>query len=251
MWIQDIPNELERCRSFSEKLNFLWKCDTAEIYVMDNHLAAAWCWRKSCSTNEFYNFIHIDQHKDTATYGSIESYSHLCEPNLSLYEYTNLVTKNINRCVPTFRWDNYIHHAYALYPRWFNKSYFATHRNIDINALQRETSIRVNESLWPYTMISRIDELMDDSKNKWIVNLDLDYFFDSDKNRYNSDDYVRRVSKILLLHSKQIQVLTIALSPECCGGWRNAIDCFEIFACCYSPELFYEVMDKIRKLTHI
>lgn len=245
MWIRNIPDELEKCRSFSVKLNFLWKCDTAEIYVMDNHLAAAWCWRKSCSTNELYNFIHIDQHKDTAIFGSCDSYSHLCNPNLTLDDYTNLVSPNINGCAPTFKWNNYIHHAHALFPHWFTQCYFATHRDIDVNALQYETTIRVNECLWPHTMTSRIDELMDDSKNKWIVNLDLDYFFDSDKNRYNSDDYIRRVSKILLAHSKQIQVLTIALSPECCGGWRKAIDCFDIFAWSYSPEIFYEVMEKL------
>jgi hypothetical protein len=245
MWIRSIPNDLERCRSFSQNLNFLWKSDAAQIYVMDNHLAAAWCWMKSCSAYDCYNFLHIDQHKDTTTFGSYESYSHLSDPNLSLDDYTKLVSPNSNGSGPTFRWDNYIHHSNALFPNWFNTCYFATHRDINIDILQSETMMKVTESIWPYTMISRIDELMDESKNKWIVNLDLDYFFDSDKNRYNSDDYIRRVSKILLAHSKQIQVLTIALSPECCGGWRKAIDCFDIFAWSYSPEIFYEVMEKL------
>lgn len=176
MWIRSIPNDLERCRSFSQNLNFLWKSDAAQIYVMDNHLAAAWCWMKSCSAYDCYNFLHIDQHKDTTTFGSYESYSHLSDPNLSLDDYTKLVSPNSNGSGPTFRWDNYIHHSNALFPNWFNTCYFATHRDINIDILQSETMMKVTESIWPYTMISRIDELMDESKNKWIVNLDLDYF---------------------------------------------------------------------------
>ena len=34
------------------------------VYVMDNHRDAAWCWLQQCNLRDRYNFMHVDQHYD-------------------------------------------------------------------------------------------------------------------------------------------------------------------------------------------
>jgi hypothetical protein len=58
------------------------------------------------------------------------------------------------------------------------------------------------------------------------VNLDIDYFFSSQPQKLAlfSDEFVDAVACTLKkgLGNGMIKVLTIALSPECCGGWEKA-----------------------------
>ena len=42
MWIRHLPADYYKQQSGFDNLVFLWK--TNNVYVMDNHLAAAWCW---------------------------------------------------------------------------------------------------------------------------------------------------------------------------------------------------------------
>ncbi len=60
-----------------------------------------------------------------------------------------------------------------------------------------------------------------------IVNVDLDYFFQSSNNDEDSLlvfdlDVVRSLFRSLGRRWEKIRVLTIALSPEFCGGWEPA-----------------------------
>ena len=65
MWKREVKkNDFNNLRGTYDVLKFLWKSDNAPIYIMDNHLAAAWCWMQECITDEKYNFMHIDQHSD-------------------------------------------------------------------------------------------------------------------------------------------------------------------------------------------
>jgi hypothetical protein len=63
---------------------------------------------------------------------------------------------------------------------------------------------------------------------KWIINLDIDYFFCEIGERKGiqllSNEYITEFACILknALQRNRIIGLTIALSPECCGGWKNA-----------------------------
>jgi len=59
-----------------------------------------------------------------------------------------------------------------------------------------------------------------------ILNLDLDYFFleiGDNTIQVFTDDYIEAIAKSIKLAMDNIQVLTICLSPECCGGWENAL----------------------------
>ncbi|PWW17303.1 hypothetical protein DEU40_1253 [Chryseobacterium sp. AG844] len=68
------------------------------------------------------------------------------------------------------------------------------------------------------------------SRNGLIVNLDIDYFYSQHKKLYKiySDELIINVATILLENMDKIDVLTIALSPECCGGWENAFKTLKV-----------------------
>lgn len=57
MWIRHLPADYYKQQSDFDNLVFLWK--TNNVYVMDNHLAAAWCWMQECNTDTRYNFCTL------------------------------------------------------------------------------------------------------------------------------------------------------------------------------------------------
>ena len=61
-WVKLIPENYYEQTSFFENDVMLWQ--NGNVYVMDNHRDAAWCWLQQCKTEELYNFMHIDQHYD-------------------------------------------------------------------------------------------------------------------------------------------------------------------------------------------
>lgn len=234
MWIREIKKEyLNNLWGASDNLKFLWKSDDAPIYIMDNHLAAAWCWMQECKIDEEYNFIHIDQHSDLATYNDTKYISSL-KKGIPIEKYLSLLCDKYGVFEPTLKWDNYIHLTNILFPNWLRNSMFATHRDLHIDIHKQETGINICESIAPYLLLSRLKNLFDESEpTKWIVNVDLDYFFCYNSvNKiipFHSEGYIQEIGSIIGNHLSNIQVLTIALSPSCCGGWGNAFECSRLF----------------------
>lgn len=74
------------------------------------------------------------------------------------------------------------------------------------------------------------------------MNLDLDYFFESfDDGCFQilTDDYIIALAKRLRNVNERIQVLTIALSQECCGrGWGNALHALHVFMEAYEEQSY-------------
>ena len=52
-------------------MNFLF--NNGKFYIMDNHLAAAWCWLQKIDTSKRYGLFHIDRHYDLLKVSSINS----------------------------------------------------------------------------------------------------------------------------------------------------------------------------------
>lgn len=78
----------------------------------------------------------------------------------------------------------------------------------------------------------QLNRIIGQESVKWIVNLDLDYFFHSSDDgciQILSDEYIRILAQKLRNCKHSINVLTIALSPECCGNWGNAIHALNVF----------------------
>lgn len=60
--------------------------------------------------------------------------------------------------------------------------------------------------------------------------MDIDFFYSQHKEFYKlySDELVKKVGKVLIDNIDRIDVITIALSPECCGGWESAFKTLKI-----------------------
>jgi hypothetical protein len=220
MWIK-YPNK-KLVGSNSQFVNFLFQKDN--IYIMDNHLAASWCWINQLDLNQSYNLFHIDRHYDLLCDDDVIQ-STIIDAQLDLKkfsfsEYCNLLNP-AHDDFKLFRWDNYILNLNKVYPNLIIEKYFATHKDgfIPKNFVVNEKNI--------FDLYTNIEYWLESKKNrKWIMNLDLDYFFNDlgeDKIQIVSDEYIKEVAKEIKKSLKYIDVLTICLSPECCGGWGNAI----------------------------
>ncbi len=61
--MENIINFKGQNSSWVKDLNLLGKENN--IYVMDNHVAALWCWLQEIEIKTKYNILHIDAHYDT------------------------------------------------------------------------------------------------------------------------------------------------------------------------------------------
>lgn len=242
MWKREIQKE-DLCNMWGahEVLKFLWKSNKAPIYIMDNHLAAAWCWMQECDTNEKYNFMHIDQHADLGVRGFAKDIEFVkTNPQITMEEYCDIAYFNGFGTYKAFQCSNYITACHHLFPNWFNTNLFYytdrcvkgstqgsgyknfSEQRMDEGFIIQDIKQFIERQVFPPNKIV-IDESM--QKKKWIVNLDLDFFWDKNENRIFDDQFVYDFGTTIGNAMKNIQILTIALSPKWCGGWKNAIAC--------------------------
>jgi hypothetical protein len=207
---------VERGESTSSRDNVLWR--EGNIFIMDNHRLALWCWFQELEKGKRYNLIHIDAHPDLS-----ESALKFFDQDLwtiGLNEYRTTWQQDVN--LPLFRWDNYLEVFLKNYPEMIGVTLSATH--------QLGSTKSLSEEIKPFELVRRCSEIFSGKKYinefEWIVNLDLDYFFSAqpDKLELFSDGYVASLAKSISLglESGMIKVLTLSLSPECCGSWEKA-----------------------------
>lgn len=242
MWKRKVIKEdLKDLWGAYDRLKFLWMSDNAPIYIMDNHLAAAWCWMQECNIIEKYNFMHIDQHADLGVRGYAKDIEIIRNnPHLSLEDYCELTYSNPCGTYKSFQCDNYITACQYIFPNWFNTNliYYTapcikgspqgsgyenfSEQRMDKDFLIQDIKQFIDGQIFPPNEPAIGEDIQ---KKKWIVNLDFDFFWDKNDNRIFEDKYVTDLGKTLGDAMKNIQVLTIAISPKWCGGWRNAIEC--------------------------
>jgi hypothetical protein len=233
MWLykKEILSESECCN-----LNFLYNKD--KFFIMDNHLAAAWCWQQKIFANRKYNLFHIDRHYDLLdNVGDqiIEQYRDKLSGSL-IEDYINL--KLENNPSPLLRFDNYLQVFRRLYPKLIKSYYFATHDDGDyldtIKSYKPEIwDLQENISYW----ISKENEF------QWILNLDLDYFFTDRKEinyQFLTDEYINAICIEIENSISKIDVITIALSPEFCNGWNSAFRIMDIISNYFHLDFKYE-----------
>lgn len=213
-WIIDFQG---RNHSTAINLNFLWK--EQNIFIMDNHRAALWCWCESLKKNPDVGLFHVDRHYDALF--SDKDYVHFPHKefhSLSIEEYLSCGYDNDFFAVtPLFRWDNYLGLFIEKYRKQVKEWAFATHgkgsapKNIRYAAYE------------PWEFPATFGEL----KGKWIFNLDLDYFFgrmsSGKMEKMFTDVYIIDFAKSLraCIDSGVVVALTVSLSPECAGGWKG------------------------------
>lgn len=207
--------------------NLLWR--EKNIYIMDNHRAAAWCWAQHVKPEEKYSIFHIDYHTDLlqSRLGDWVEASPLIE-SLSVEEYLDQKWRMDDmHDIPLFSWENYMsifikqreelltHFSYMWHDKG-DKPWFPNH--------SRHKTVHAPENL-DYWL---------SHNGTWIVNLDIDFFFTYEGNekyiQLLSDSYIRKIAGAIKesYDSGHISCLTIAISPEMCGGWNNGIRALQI-----------------------
>lgn len=204
--------------------NFVWK--SGNIYVMDNHRAAAWCWAQEFRSGEAHGLLHIDRHTDANTAQLQEWLAAL--PNglpSSINDYLTAAYKpngpdpNADP-ISIIRWDNYLPIYLATHGSAVNDVIFATHDEGD-------RRLRTTPTEWaPWQVLEELEYQLNRSEVPWVANLDLDYFFCTENEQalqFLSDDYVDRLAAALARLNRvgKLRVITIALTAtdELTGGW--------------------------------
>ncbi|MBI3831973.1 MAG: hypothetical protein HY291_20800 [Planctomycetes bacterium] len=200
------------------KTNLLWR--DGPFYIMDNHRAALWCWLQHFKPGAHYNLYHVDAHYDTM--GFEEPWQAAMPKDigaLSIEDYLRVPMPG-KKGEQLFRYDNYLSIFLKQFPGVFEKTFFATHNIGDRPAIPGHYDVA-----FTFTHVSWFYALKDDAH--WVVNLDLDFFFYMrDKKTLAplfSERYIDDFLAVLASawKRKRIEVLTLCLTPEYCGGWKN------------------------------
>ena len=106
-----------RNASLAHNQNLLWK--TNNIYIMDNHRAALWCWLQEINKSKKYNVFHLDKHSDMGLVNDkiIDYIPHMSSKTIT--EYLELSFEGIgNKKFPIISWDNYL----TIFLKYFTKN---------------------------------------------------------------------------------------------------------------------------------
>ncbi len=214
-----------RNRSGTYNQNFLWRSEN--VYLMDNHRAALWCWLQHIEPEGPISILHIDKHTDTLC-SRIEEWVQALPSNWTSFSIDDyLEFKYLSRDLSNdpfllFRWDNYLSLFLELYRKRIQGCRFATQEIGDPPNHAGATKLDIDD------LPTELERLFSGTSDSWIINLDLDFFFyessiGKPKRRF-SREFARQVfEQIQVMRSQnRIIALTVALSPECCGGWDEA-----------------------------
>ncbi|MBT4917005.1 hypothetical protein HN709_00275 [Candidatus Peregrinibacteria bacterium] len=215
-------------------LNLLFR--KGNFFIMDNHLAAAWCWLQSIDLGKQYNYFHIDRHYDLLDSQLEKWLKYLDENKIKLAEIPIKdllklkcsIDSGVHDVFQIFRWDNYLPIFTKTFPSIIAKSFFATHKDGTVPEWFKMVELDV-----PSLMNNFLYDSGTGDVKKWILNIDIDYFFVKHDGKYLqiiSDDFILEMCSEIKKRKDDIQVITLALSPEFCGGWNNSLRIAKIFS---------------------
>lgn len=208
-----------RNASWSEDVNFLWNSNN--IYIMDNHRAAAWCWTQHVKTLNRFSFLHIDYHWDCAPNadadvslleGKLEAYLDAADPD----------SASGGHPFKMYRYDNFVEPFFDYAKERIDYRHFAVQQDTDYGP----EDIERLELICPADLSSFSVECY--KKSPLIIDVDIDYFVADDGKgthiRMFSKEYSEMIWQVIrrARDQKCLAALTVALSPECCGGWPLA-----------------------------
>ena len=196
---------------------------------MDNHRAAAWCWAQHLGPNDKFSIAHIDQHYDLLT-SQIEIWCKLTPPieTLSIEKYLSLNYKPDSTVVASvIRWDNYFSIFMEQRGALLQSAYFLTH------CVGSKPKFKFHEmQFWhaPYNLAYWLADHV-----PWVVNFDMDYFFakwgEGRILQMFSDDYIEQLGLQIkeANDAGNVRCITLAISPEMCGGWEQGLHALRVF----------------------
>lgn len=205
--------------------NFLWK--QGNVYIMDNHRAAMWCWLRELGPRQKVNIFHIDEHYDSL-YSQFDKWLGALPEDLaslSITEYLEQAYKTeVGDFLPIVRWDNYLSLFLDIYKSQVAALHCATH---GVGDRPRWTGMLPSAS---DRLPKNIETILEEREGHgWIVNVDLDYFFceqGGGRKLMFSDGYVETIFRVIRQCYEQGKVtcLTLCLTPDehYTGGWAQA-----------------------------
>ncbi|MGX7688074.1 hypothetical protein ACWA1C_12980 [Flectobacillus roseus] len=202
--------------SSSCNLNYFAKYDN--LYLMDNHLAAIWCWEHLPQRKKI-QIIHIDAHYDLG-YSPPGSflYGDLDLKTINVEELTNYKSDQFIG-IPYFLYDNYIHLFNDKFPNRIEKIFFCTQNEGDFAEINGIEFIE-------FELVELDKYLSTDKDITRVLNLDIDFFFEQDSGKFQIvEDYkINFFINWFEKYNKSFDMITIALSPDFTGSWENSID---------------------------
>lgn len=208
-------------RNHSGPVNQNFLCKSGNVFVMDNHRAALWCWLQEVDLGAPHSLIHIDRHYDALQSRLDEWMKHLPIWSSGIDEYLGKAYQSEAGQCPVVRWDNYLSIYLESFARSLKKFYCLTHGDGD--KPNYKYPLHEPASELPENLSSWLSE----QEAPWIVNIDLDYFycqFGSGHRRMLSDDYIDAVAEGLkdAMDRGAIGVLTLCLTPDSfTPGWAD------------------------------
>lgn len=210
-------------------------CNEDSIYIMDNHRAALWCWLQEITTdkNNKFNLLHIDNHLDMTPKGldcCFSSKYALKKTSIKQYLIMRHSCKEYGT-IPIFSYDNFlrfflqsfsnivnVEKAYVTLPYSNNKP-TAKKNKIDKNFKKTFGFDKTDDDC--YSRAKRLYKndllnlLKQDSKEKWIIDLDLDYFYSENTHSLNTE-LAKEIFTLIKnwYNKKKIVIVTVAWSPE-------------------------------------
>lgn len=199
-----------------------------KIYIMDNHMAAAWCWGQKIDFSLSYNLFHIDKHYDLLEGGTDIKVKYIQELNFDIKKST--IEEYCSLSYPesyeyeanqVFRFDNYMTILKKLHPKIFKNKKFATHEDGTVPNDWHLYNVPITD-----LPTSCVSDWIKREELSWIVNIDIDYFFTKNSKdeyfQFLSDDYVMDFANQIKLSMDKIKVITIALSPSFCRSFEES-----------------------------
>lgn len=220
--------------SLYEKVNFVYFFKNLNLYITDNHRIAFWNWINFILKKDYgkYTLIHMDEHFDARGNCSknVEKVKKELNDlkNLQYFLKSSHVNSTDTFNIAMVGWDNYVDLAIKL-NIFRNIIFFVPNQ---INDLYREIG---NDREYPhYCSMKNIHDFnfyLSDTENI-ILNLDLDYFVykvhPDDPYKVFPDVFINEYFDVIIKNIKNISLITVALSPETCGGWENSEKILEL-----------------------
>nr|WP_307290104.1 hypothetical protein [Pedobacter agri] len=175
-----------------------------------------------------YSLLHIDRHPDMENLFAREGfhlYKNVDFESISIEDLLELKVNNHQ----LLRWNNFIELYNVFHPYTIQGMEFVGNETLPLRLRHEKKQSLLSWIKTPLT----IDELVELESKKdlgKIIDLDIDVFFKELSNgRYKeilSAEQLKQFSDKIKPFIDRAALTTVALSPECCGGWDNAVNMF-------------------------
>ena len=206
-----------------DSINFV--CRHEDVYIMDNHRAALWCWQQHLAPDEKHSIVHIDQHYDTRACGAdvLDGRYHEIR-DMSLQEYLNRPHSSRANTIVAFDWDTYLSIHLKFQAQNISHLWLATWKQGAVGNWPPPPATELDPRSIPGTLPNS------PPTERMIINIDIDIQTMLDRNRTQEYTEALPDSKLAeigdwvasMRASGRIAATTIALSPPCARGWEKS-----------------------------